>query len=167
MSLRKERVKLTCDNCGIRFERLQCQLNKGQEKFYCSRACLGASKRHGSTLYCAFCDSPFYRRIGEQDVGVTVNQFCSRPCYKDWRVINSKPSTYLKDGARHIHRVVAEAVLGRTLLPDEVVHHGDLNKQNNQPSNLYVFPDHVTHMRCHYGKLSEQELRRFSLVKED
>jgi hypothetical protein len=96
---------------------------------------------------------------------VTVNQFCSRLCYKEWRVSKSKPSTYLKDGARHIHRVVAEAVLGRSLLEDEVVHHGDLNRKNNKPSNLYVFPDQSTHMKAHYGKLSKSELRRFSLVK--
>lgn len=165
MRVHKKRVKLSCDECGVDFEKLECQLNKGQVKFYCSRACLGLSKRHGSTLYCALCDSPFYRRFGEQDIGIAVNQFCSRPCYGEWRIKNSKPTTYLKNGARHIHRIVAEAVLGRPLLPDEVVHHGDLNKQNNQPSNLYVFPDQSTHMRAHCGKLSNAELRRFSLIK--
>jgi len=45
------------------------------------------------------------------------------------------------------HRLVAEQVLGRYLSPEEVVHHEDDNRQNNQPSNLVVYPDNATHMR--------------------
>lgn len=131
---------------------------------FCSMACVGASKRHGSSLFCAYCDTEFYRRFGEQDVGVTVRQFCSRPCYMQWRADTRKDTTYPKVGARHEHRIVAEAVLGRDLAPGEVVHHIDLNKHNAHPSNLAVFPDQSHHMRCHLGKMSASELRRFSLL---
>lgn len=47
------------------------------------------------------------------------------------------------------HRLVAEAVLGRYLTSAEVVHHEDRCKTNNAPENLWVFPDHSTHMRHH------------------
>lgn len=110
------------------------------------------------------CDSEFYRRFGEQDVGERVLQFCSRDCYGDWRVLNRKASTYPKVGAVHVHRIVAEAVLGRQLLPDEVVHHKDLNKHHNDPSNLAVFPSQSDHARCHGGGMSDDELRRVSLT---
>ena len=49
----------------------------------------------------------------------------------------------------HLHRRVAESVLGRTLLPGEVVHHEDLNKRNNDPSNLIVFLSQADHARHH------------------
>jgi hypothetical protein len=46
--------------------------------------------------------------------------------------------TYKKYLGRHEHRVVAEEMLGRSLRPDEVVHHIDGDKTNNSPSNLAV-----------------------------
>ena len=39
------------------------------------------------------------------------------------------------------HRVVGEKMLGRRLLPGEIVHHSDGNKQNNEASNLVVMTD--------------------------
>lgn len=50
---------------------------------------------------------------------------------------------------RHQHRTVAERILGRQLLPGEVVHHEDRNKKNNDPSNLIVFSSQSDHVRHH------------------
>jgi len=44
------------------------------------------------------------------------------------------------------HRLVMEEVLGRILLPDEVVHHIDKNKHNNHPSNLQLFASNGEHL---------------------
>ena len=38
------------------------------------------------------------------------------------------------------HRRVAQEMLGRPLLPGEVVHHRDGNSLNNHPDNLLVLP---------------------------
>lgn len=57
--------------------------------------------------------------------------------------------TYRKVNGRHEHRIVAEAVLGRPLAKGEVVHHEDLDKLNNFPDNLIVFPTQAEHARHH------------------
>lgn len=57
--------------------------------------------------------------------------------------------TYTKIYGKAAHRVVAEQMLGRKLLPGEVVHHLDGNKQNNDPENLYVFASQAEHAEWH------------------
>lgn len=56
---------------------------------------------------------------------------------------------YVKREGRHVHRAVAEAVLGRPLRKGEVVHHEDRDKTNNDPKNLIVFPSQAMHARHH------------------
>ena len=56
------------------------------------------------------------------------------------------------DGMVYVHMIVAEQKLGRRLLPEEVVHHRDLNKLNNNPDNLMIFASNGDHTRFHlYG----------------
>lgn len=50
-------------------------------------------------------------------------------------------------GAVLEHRLVMEKILGRYLLPHEVVHHKDKNKQNNDPSNLELFSENSRHLK--------------------
>lgn len=56
------------------------------------------------------------------------------------------------EGAVYVHMIVAERKLGRALLPEEVVHHRDLNKLNNDLNNIMVFASNSDHVRFHgYG----------------
>lgn len=163
MKQRKERVKLICAECGIEYQKLACQIGRGRGT-YCSKACLGQSKRNGSNLFCHLCDTEFYRAFAEQDLDLNKNQFCSTVCYHEWRAINIKPGTYPKSGRVHAHRVVAESCLGRPLQAGEVVHHIDKNKQNSHPSNLAVFPNQSMHARCHFGKMADEELQQYAIL---
>lgn len=53
------------------------------------------------------------------------------------------------------HQAVAERKLGRPLKPGEVVHHDDGNKQNNNPSNIFIFSSQRAHMLYEHYRARE------------
>jgi len=57
----------------------------------------------------------------------------------DYKTINGKLE----------HRDIVEKVIGRKLKPEEVVHHLDLNKKNNNINNLMLFKNGSEHIRFH------------------
>ena len=63
------------------------------------------------------------------------------------------------DGAVYVHMISAEHKLGRYLLPEETVHHRDLNKLNNDPSNLMIFASNSDHVRFHMFNCNEDMLK--------
>lgn len=54
-----------------------------------------------------------------------------------------------KDTGILVHRHMAEMKLGRPLRRGEVVHHINRNKQDNRPSNLFVFASQQAHWKAH------------------
>lgn len=62
------------------------------------------------------------------------------PNWKGGHIARSGYKIVSKRGKHNLyeHRVVAEQMIGRPLEPNEVVHHIDGNRSNNDPSNLMV-----------------------------
>lgn len=72
----------------------------------------------------------------------------------------AKETTYRKLYGRHAHRVVAEEMLGRPLQRNEIVHHIDGNKHNNDPSNLQVMSQ-ADHLRLHHAEMWKARKRKY------
>ena len=73
-------------------------------------------------------------------------------------VVNKSHPRANEDGQVYLHVIIAEEKLGRCLLPEEVVHHKDLNKLNNDPNNLIVFATKSDHTRFHMNGCNEDML---------
>lgn len=113
-------MNTTCHHCGASFDRSLEQIRRAKYSF-CSVACKRAN--------------PDFRTYAARQNG-------------DKQRGRGAGKTYRKLNGRHEHRVVMERVLGRALVPGEIVHHKDGNKRNNVPANLEVMTQ-SEHARLH------------------
>ena len=133
-----------CERCGTEFT----PPRKYQFK---QRFCSG---------YCSRCavlrtDDPIVQAARSRERNAPAKLFPPRP---DVQILPIRPKGYRKTGGRLLHRVIAEHMLGRALLPSEVVHHIDGDPRNNDPSNLQVLASSAEHARLH------AEMRRCAKV---
>ena len=75
--------------------------------------------------------------------------FSTKVKLRNSRLGTGQGKTYAKSFGIHTHRIVAARMLGRQLLPGEVVHHIDGNKRNNKPENLMIFENQAAHAIWH------------------
>jgi hypothetical protein len=64
------------------------------------------------------------------------------------------------------HRVIAENLLRRELIANEEVHHVDMNRKNNNPSNLIVI-ESKNHLSLHRAMKKNQALDQRAWLKEN
>lgn len=104
---------------------------------------------------CLCCGVDFY---------TTRNNFCSKKCVYEYRKKTSKHKLYIeggylvkyidgynKKGNAKLHRLIVEENIGRKLKPNEIIHHIDGNKLNNNINNLQIMTT-SEHSRLHRNK---------------
>lgn len=71
-----------------------------------------------------------------------------------------------KNGSVMMQVLVAEEILGRVLEKEEVVHHKDFNRLNNDKNNLMIFASNYDHMNYH-SMLKENIKDDYILYRKD
>ena len=143
------KVKVFCSWCGKEIYRFPSQLAVSKHSF-CSKECTRnfrqkATNPEGYTKHEHLSEynrrNNAFRMTEETKAKLSLARFGS-----------GEGKTYRKLKGRHVHRTVAEKMLGRKLRPGEVVHHKDGNKQNNTPENLLVLPSQKEHAKLHMAE---------------
>lgn len=150
---RAKKVKLICWYCKKEFELNACETRvKENRVHYCSTKCRDEARKTGKIIKCKNCGNEFY---------TTRNEFCSSKCTYEYKSKTYNHKLYMengylikfkkgynKKGNVKLHRLIMEEHLGRNLTSDEIVHHIDENKLNNDISNLQVMT-RGEHSRLH------------------
>lgn len=158
-------MKYNCDWCGMEINIKPSRLSR-QKNVFCSPMCYWNYKsRNQVTVSCYCCGKKFL--LSPSLVG--SRNFCSKSCATTTRNFENNPmnneatrqkvclqrlntgikKTYIKLNGMHLHRTVAEIMLGRPLKAIEIVHHIDGNIRNNEPSNLQVLSNQREHIKVH------------------
>lgn len=168
---RAKKVKLICWNCKQEFELSACEtrVKRGTVR-YCSAKCRDEAMMTGKIVKCLNCGVEFY---------TTRNEFCSHECAREYKVAHYQHKTYMENGYEvkfvngynkkgnvKVHRAVMEEHIGRRLSPDEVVHHIDGNKMNNDISNLEVM-SRKEHSSLHRKKELKEGKKLFTKLSEE
>jgi len=105
-----------------------------------AKYCTPQERRRKSLKICVLCENlkPIFKKGG------IICGDCFRKS-KDTGYTDNKYKKFNKS-SRDAHRVIAENILGRPLRKDEVVHHVDEDKSNNNLDNLWVMSlsDHAS-----------------------
>ena len=160
-----KKTKILCWYCGKEFELNSCETRVKENKVhYCSAECRNNGQRKGKEINCKYCGNKFY---------TTRNDFCSKECWLKYKKEHYEHKLYKENGyiCRYVkdynkkgnvkeHRYIMEQLLERKLKPNEIVHHIDGNKENNDINNLQVMT-RGEHSKLHREKELSQGKKLF------
>lgn len=130
--------KKVCLVCGKEF---YAHPYRAKEAKYCSHNCYHIATRKPNNYICKNCGKEFEAK--------TKNRiFCSVSCVYEYKRNKPRVATLGNDGYKTVwfsdgsgmkeHRYIMEQILGRKLDRDEIVHHKDGNRANNNIDNLVL-----------------------------
>lgn len=137
---------------------------------YCTPECSRIAHTQKEVVYCELCGKELLRT--PTVIKKNKHHFCSKEHYDEWLIDHhEKKGVLVNNGIYHHgqgyifryqssknykaeHRLVMEQCLGRPLRSDEIVHHKDGNKQNNDISNLEIVT-RAEHIEIHRSELLE------------
>lgn len=140
---------LLCDWCGKPIKKYR--INKHN---FCCRQCLAdfSSKSKNPNGYSLLKDftniSDHMTKLNEELNSIRMTKETRRKL-REYHLGRGECRGYSKIYGKLAHRVIAEEILGRSLKPQEVVHHREGNRYNNVPENLVVFPSVGEHTKFH------------------
>jgi endogenous inhibitor of DNA gyrase (YacG/DUF329 family) len=153
--------EVPCPQCGKLSYRSQGQIGSG--RIFCNRSCSDDyQRRNRVTKKCSYCGKEYTKSPSQ--AWDTCSNECrglariKRPLDRTHNGRPDHPNRSLK-GWQYEHRLVTEKSIGRYLASEEVVHHKDGNKSNNDPSNLEILSpqDHnALTWREHNGTLYDK-----------
>lgn len=145
------KVIMNCDWCGKAVIRYPSQF-AGKAHIFCSKKCQHQfeTKALNPTGYAKnFSKSSAFLHEHNTEFNKCRMTPTVRQKLRAAKLGTGENKSYTKFFGRHMHRVVAELMLGRPLRPGEVVHHVDGDKRNNDPKNLMVFESQKDHAQWH------------------
>lgn len=133
-----------CEQCGKQFFVPKYKINSRPTIKYCSTDCYHDASRKPTMLReCLQCGNEFVISPKHKD-----KKFCNVECACAYRREQKRVATIGTNGYKYVwfadgsgekeHRYLMEQHLGRKLKKDEVVHHIDGNRTNNDLGNLVV-----------------------------
>lgn len=174
-------IEYDCIVCGEHCRKSRSPANMKVLPRFCSQKCSGKFKsmnKKGSTKnfkgICKQCGKEFetYKSPSRDNP-----KFCSLKCIGESQKGENNPAynggKYKSNGyyvlfmpnhpnkqAKNIifeHRFIMECKIGRYLSEEEVVHHIDFDKLNNEPNNLMLFDSQKDHLAFHRKLLTEEK----------
>lgn len=140
-------ITVACTQCGK-----EKTIYPSQEKprNFCDKNCLGAYRTEHYTG----------TRAAHWQGGTSTDE--------DGRVEWHMPWHHRANDKGYVFRyvVVAELMLQRPLLPDEVVHHDDEDPSNDHPTNLIVCANQAEHARIHGKRRSPEMMARMRSARK-
>lgn len=164
---RKPRPERYCETCGTRLVNEEWGgAGRLRKQRFCGMPCYRKAQRINIAIkVCSVCGSKYTRGRKGDLKWFQRSRFCSQRCRGIGLMGDANPRWkggslvgYRRKGKKPAHRAIAEDVLGRALNEDEIVHHINLDKIDNDPLNLLVLtPQRHSWLHHELGKRYMQE----------